>query len=431
MPHSYLTADLPGVGGLIKAQPDDFLVEELPLYPPAGQGAHCYFVIEKRGISTLHAANLLARALGRRAIDIGYAGLKDAQAVARQTFSIELETEDRIRSLSLPQVRILEVSRHRNKLKIGHLAGNRFTVKIRNDDWAKPGGSVEEARLRARATLDSLGRSGVPNFFGPQRFGMRGDNHWLGAALLRGQSEEFLRRWLGEPDPRVDHGPVLQARRHFAHGRMDLALADWPGHLSMERRALAILARNPAHGARAMRSVDVRLKRLLVSALQAHLFNETLLRRLKRLDRILPGDLAWKHDNGAVFEVGMSQLHAAAEQPRCDAHEISPSGPMFGYRMTPAQGEPGQMEDEVLAAHELTPRSFHQPRFATGGGGAAGGAEKSKGSRRAMRFFPTELDLASGADQRGPFLQLRFVLPPGCFATVLLGEIMKTDLAVD
>ena len=416
----YLTADLPGTGGRIKTKTDDFIVREIPLYPASGQGIHVYFTIEKRGISTLSAVNMIARALGRKTMEIGYAGLKDTQAVARQTFSIEHESHTRIAALELPQIRILEVTRHQNKLKIGHLAGNHFTIKIRNDQWAIAGGSVADAGQKATAVLQRLATTGVPNFFGPQRFGMRGDNHQLGLSLLRGRSEEFLNRWLGDPDPQVDHGGVLEARRHFANGNLDLAVTHWPGHLREERRALGLLARHPKKFDQAMRLVDIRLKRLLISALQAHLFNETLAMRLDQINTILPGDLAWKHDIGAVFRVENSAAQAAVEQPRCDAHEISPSGPMFGYRMTEPEGEPGHMEKTVLEKAGLKPSDFHSPR-----------AEKSKGSRRAMRFFPSEMTLHTGTDDLGPFLELIFALPPGCFATVLLGEIMKTDVPVD
>lgn len=416
----YLTATLPGIGGRIKDHPEDFQVDELPLYDVEGVGEHCWFTIEKRGITTHQAVNLVAKSLGRRAIDFGYAGLKDARAITRQRISIEHEPSDRIRSLEFPNIRIVEVTRHRNKLKIGHLAGNRFRIRVRHDDWAKPGSSPDEALTRARAIADAMVGTGVPNFFGPQRFGMRKDNHLLGLALIRGQSQAFLNRWLGDPDPEVDHGQVLLARQHYAGGRLDLAAAHWPGHLAQERRVLQLLARSPNQPDRAMRAVDVRLRRLLVCALQAHLFNEVLARRLDRYDRILSGDLAWKHDNGAVFLVEGDATALAAEQSRCDAHEISPSGPMFGYRMSEPVGEPGDMEKTVLTENELTPESFQNSQ-----------AEKVKGGRRPMRFFPGDLAITKDVDQRGLYLELAFSLPPGCFATVLLAEIMKTDVAVD
>src|ERR1051326_8722010 len=98
-PPVYLTATLPGVGGLIKQHLDDFQVDEIPAYKFDGAGTHCYLKVRKRGFSTMAAADILAKALGRRNIDIGYAGLKDKQAVTTQWFSVEHLDSDRARAL--------------------------------------------------------------------------------------------------------------------------------------------------------------------------------------------------------------------------------------------------------------------------------------------------------------------------------------------
>src|SRR5512140_1438706 len=97
--HSYLTADLPGTGGVIKETPEDFLVEEMPLYLPCGDGEHTYAVIEKRGVTTLEALRRIARALGVQERDIGYAGMKDAAGVTRQTVSIPRVPPERVSCL--------------------------------------------------------------------------------------------------------------------------------------------------------------------------------------------------------------------------------------------------------------------------------------------------------------------------------------------
>ena len=414
----YLTADLPGIGGQIKAAIDDFIVQEVPLYQPEGVGTHCYFLVEKRGIPTMEAVRLIARALGRKNFDIGYAGLKDAQAVTTQMFSVEHEDSARVREIQVPHLKIVHVTRHRNKLKIGHLAGSRFVIKVRNADWARAGATLDEPRRRAEAILQVLAAKGAPNFFGPQRFGMRRDNHLLGLALLRGDAQQFANRFLGDPDPSVDHGQVLLARQHYAKGSLDLALQSWPGHLAEERRALAALVHGKGNPQKAIHAVSVKLRQLLVSALQSHLFNEVLTRRLPQFATVLPGDLCWKHDNGAVFAVENTPEAAAKEQPRIDTFEISPSGPMFGHRMTEPQGAPAAMEAAVLAEIGLKPTDF-------------GGPEGSHGGRRSLRLLAKDMLLDTGADERGPFLRFAFTLPSGSYATVFLGEIMKTDVALD
>jgi tRNA pseudouridine13 synthase len=411
----YITAHLPGTGGAIKTHVEDFQVEELPLYAFAGAGEHAYLLIEKRGVSTHNAVSILARAIGRRSVDFGFAGLKDAQAVTRQWVSIEHEPNSRFENLDLPSIRIISQDRHRNKLKLGHLAGNRFTIRIRHEDWGQSPDMLQEARARAEKILAALSRTGVPNFFGPQRFGMRMDNHLLGRALLKEDAKTFMNLWLGRADESVDRGGVLQARRHYDAGNIAAAFSAWPGHLRAERGALAILQKNSQAHAKALHAVDIRLRRLLISALQADLFNQVLERRLPNFADIMDGDLAWLHETGAVFDVISEKL--SQEQQRCDQHEISPSGPMFGYRMSAPRGIPAQTEQEVLATAGLTAEDFRRA-----------GPQKAKGSRRAMRFFFTDHTLTTGKDDRGGYLEVAFTLPAGSFATVLLGEIIKNPI---
>ena len=109
---------------------------------------------------------------------------------------------------------------------------------------------------------------------------------------------------------------------------------------------------------------------------------------------------------------------AQKEQPRADAHEISPTGPLYGARMSEAKSVAGQMEAEVLKEFSLTPENF------VGNMGAPGG-------RRPLRFFADDMTMETGSDESGMFLQFAFTLPSGSYATVLLGEVMKEDVTID
>src|SRR5262247_2707914 len=115
--YGYVTPDEPPVRGEIKANPEDFVVEEVPIYSPSGVGTHTIFLLEKRGIATFEAIRRIARALGRRDEDFGYAGLKDARAVTRQLVSIEHEPPARVLALELPDLRIPWAELHGNKLR--------------------------------------------------------------------------------------------------------------------------------------------------------------------------------------------------------------------------------------------------------------------------------------------------------------------------
>ncbi len=234
-PLPYLTAQVPGIGGRIRETPEDFRVEERPLYLPCGEGEHLYLRVTKRELSTPDLVLRLSSTLGIKARCIGVAGLKDAHAVTTQFVSVQGTTAERIAQLR-PDEKLLSIEvlgRHRNRLRTGHHAGNRFLLTIRD---LQP-----DAEKSLSAVLDELARRGVPNYFGPQRQGRRGQNYQLGAALL-----------------------VDQARR----AKMSRSKRLWYLH-----------------------------------AYQSFLFNQIVARRIGRLDQVLVGDWAMKVVNGACFPV--------------------------------------------------------------------------------------------------------------------------------
>src|SRR5690606_12978670 len=118
MSHPYLIESFTGIGGKIKQRPEDFFVQEVPLYEPGGEGEHLYVEIEKVRLTTFDAVNRIARALDLPPREIGYAGLKDAFAVTRQVLSIPRVSEDDVRNLKWDDMRILWAMRHGNKLRL-------------------------------------------------------------------------------------------------------------------------------------------------------------------------------------------------------------------------------------------------------------------------------------------------------------------------
>jgi len=398
-----LTRDVPGIGGAIKQRPEDFFVQEIPLYEPSGEGEHVYCEIEKINLSTFDAIDRLARALNVPSREIGYAGLKDAAAITRQLFSIPGIDESAVGNLHLPQMSVKWAARHGNKLRLGHLRANRFAIKIRH---VNPTDVV-----RLTPLVQALQKRGMPNYFGEQRFGRRQNNHLLGAALLRGDDQEVLKLLLGSPEKSLDNPRQLAARTAFDAGDYRGSMKDWPRSSGMERRILARLIKTERPGA-AVRAVDQRIRRLWISALQSDLFNHVVARRIDSLDKLFAGDLAQKHENGAVFRV----VDAEIEQPRCDAFEISPTGPLIGYRMTLPEGEPLEIEQEIFASCQIRPQDFR-----------AAGRLKVKGQRRPLRVKPEDVELAAGIDDNGPYITTAFTLPAGSFATVFLRELMKVE----
>jgi tRNA pseudouridine13 synthase len=183
-----LTPDLPGVGGRIKSKPEDFEVEEIPSYEPSGSGDHLYLWVEKRGVGSEFFAREIAKRLGISPGAVGTAGLKDRHAVSRQWVSVPKESEPSLPTLDGDGIAVLKTSRHTNKLKPGHLRGNRFRILIRGADRTR-----EAAALQVVDRIRSLG---MPNYYGPQRFGREGSTADLGFRCLAGTQPRRIRPFL-------------------------------------------------------------------------------------------------------------------------------------------------------------------------------------------------------------------------------------------
>ncbi len=174
-PLPYTTQHIAGCGGLSKATPEDFVVEEIPAYLPQGEGEHLFLWIEKRGHSTLDVARALAAHCQFNEKEVSWAGQKDRQAVTRQWLCCPARfAEKHLSTFELDGVRILEAVRHQNKLKTGHLRGNRFQLVLR-DVGDLPA---------ALESFDFLAQNGLANGFGAQRFGRHRDNAEKGKAIL-------------------------------------------------------------------------------------------------------------------------------------------------------------------------------------------------------------------------------------------------------
>jgi tRNA pseudouridine13 synthase len=317
----------------IRSTLEDFAVDELPLYPPSGKGGHTFVRVEKRDATTEQVAAALARSASVATGAVGYAGRKDRRAVARQWFSVPGLDPDRALALEPAGARVLEAARHAHKLRTGQLRGNAFAIAVRGVDAA--------AAAAALRRLAEIGRLGLANRFGVQRFGRAGDNAERGRALLEGR----------------------------------------------------------------LRVRDRRAARFLVSALQAAVFNEVLGRRPLALDRIEAGDVAQVVASGGLFVVE----DEAREAPRAAAFEISATGPIFGcadVRERAPSGLPAARERAVLDAFgiaELAP----PPGL------------RLRGTRRPLRV-PVR---AAAAERGDELLRLRFELPAGSYATVLIEEL--------
>lgn len=169
---------VPLAEGSIRCSPEDFVVDEIPRVQPEGAGSHLWLWVEKRSANTDWVAKEIARLTAYAARDVGYAGLKDRHAITRQWFSVPLTqtTQETLENADIEGVKILDSHLHTRKLKRGTLDGNRFQLKIRQLVGDK-GQTVRR--------LEQIRAGGVPNYFGPQRFGHGGQNVERGFQLLQ------------------------------------------------------------------------------------------------------------------------------------------------------------------------------------------------------------------------------------------------------
>jgi len=399
MTYPYLTNDIPGIGGVFKDSCEDFEVTEIPLYQPCGSGEHIYVLVEKKGLTTLEMLRRLSKATAIPERDMGYAGMKDARGITRQTVSIPRIEPELLLALDIPGLKVLSAVRHNNKLRLGHLVGNRFRLRLRD--------VTENAADHAGRILAKLAHCGLPNYFGRQRYGSQGNNAVVGLKLLQGDQEGAVRAMIGSPEA-VRGDSWQEAIVAFHDDRLAESLNLFPGHCRTEREMLKSLIRKPGDWNRAIKTIHPRLVSLYLSASQSELFDRVVAARLPGLDRVQTGDIACKHANGACFRVE----DAAADNLRAATFEISPTGPMFGKKMLVPLGSPGRIEAEILAAAGLTPELFN-----------TAGAFRLEGERRPLRVPVTD----PAAIQDNTDLLLEFSLPKGSYATAVLREIMKTE----
>jgi len=419
----HYVSDADGTGGRLRTEPADFRVRELEQFDTVGLDAdtdaypHLVVRVTLRGWETNDFAGTLSDSLGISRERVSWAGTKDKHAVTTQLFTV-----DGVDPADLPSFDGVEcepVGRAGRPILFGDLAGNAFTVRIR--DAARPTQvTAVTDELRAFAGSD---RIAVPNYFGQQRFGShRPVTHEVGLAVVRDGWEAAVVAYLGNPS---EHEPAAtrKARAFVEKTRNWAAALDrFPRHLGYERSMLHRLAEGdegPADFRAALETVPTNLQRLFVNAAQSYVFNRVLSRRLERglpFDRPVAGDVVCFADadapEGLVLpdtdrtqRVDTSRVDAVTRH--CERDRAFVTAPLVGTETELGDGEPGGIERSVLETVGVSPADFDLP-----------GEFHSTGTRRAITVS-TDIE-----DDRKP-LSLSFSLPRGSYATVVLREYLK------
>lgn len=412
---SYLTKDIAGIGGALKARPEDFLVEELPLYNPSGEGEHLFMLVEKREMTTLQLRDALSKQFKVKRHAIGHAGQKDKNAITRQVFSLHVpgKAPEDFPSFVHDQASVLWVDMHENKLKRGHLKGNRFSIKVRD---------VDPLMVRqAKQSLDMLAQQGVPNRFGEQRFGFLKNNHLVGRALILGDAQGVLDLILSPYSDAPSNS--ADARQAYVDGRFRNGFELMPKVFKIERNLLRALS-NDHPPEKALNAIDPTAAGFFISAFQSAVFNQVLNTRIElgTMDRLCVGDLAYVMKNRSVFAITESELGDAESGTPFDARmaslELSPSGPLWGTSMERAGNEIDDIECQALALAGVEPADLETCEANTN-------YPMIGGERRPMRIPVIDPEVEGGIDEHGAYIRCAFELPKGAFATTVMDEIMK------
>ncbi|QSZ66639.1 tRNA pseudouridine(13) synthase TruD [Methanofollis aquaemaris] len=404
---AWYVTDTPGVGGVLRAVPEDFQVEEVPLAEPADEGSYLICRLTKRNWEHQHAMKSIASAMGISHRRIAWAGTKDKNAVTTQYISIYDVDEEAVARVHLKEIELQPVGRSQHQLALGGLAGNRFSIMVRGCTGPALQATVE-ACTAAAAT-------GLPNYFGLQRFGVvRPVTHLVGREILRGDYQAAVDTYVGLAFP--DESPdVQETRRTFLEtGDPGPAIAALPHHLGFERAVLSGLAGAPGDYAAALKNLPPKLLSMFVSAYQSWLFNRVLSMRLAdgtNLDDPLPGErlLFANGREDTVTEKNKRIVSVHMKRGRCAVAFFMP-----GSEPRETIGKDDERMTALLEEDGVTAEDF-------------GRASDFVGLRYRGTLRPIAVRTEIKAEVAGQDVSLAFALPPGHYATTVCREFMKAD----
>ena len=393
-----------GVGGRLRAELEDFLVEEVLdeivfkhiSDRPKKQGSYVLYSLTKRGLDTLHAVKIVEKVFGAR---VNYLGIKDAKAITTQYITISADAErDRLR---LPdRITLKKQGYLPYPLNRSHLLGNRFRIKVRG----------VERRQNIPQIVDAIVGRGVPNYFGYQRFGSRRPvTHLIGRALVKRRFDEAVNILLTYTTHDEENN-IQQARKILSEDYLKADLDELPPTLDLERLVLRSLKAQPNNYIRAIRSIPLHVRRLFVNAYQSYIFNRTLSAAIEDSE-----DLSSIHQSDLYAEVvGVKMLEVRRAEEKVEkSKSMVLLCPLVGYNFRERYfGRLGTYASKVLLEEGVSPRSFYideMPELSVGG------------DLRAATLLLTELQIEVSEGT----LSIGSTLGKGCYITSLLREVMK------
>ncbi|MCW3995309.1 MAG: tRNA pseudouridine(13) synthase TruD [Candidatus Bathyarchaeota archaeon] len=428
-----------GIGGKIRRAAEDFVVEEVLVdgskasvtgnLPTRVLGStltkqrYLLCVLVKRNWDTFIAIKNVAKSLGIDQAKVQFAGIKDAKAVTAQHVTIDNITAQEATKVEVKDVQLQPIGYIHEMLSLFFLLGNNFTISIK--DIQLPPQAAQKHIAQTIEELSEVG--GMPNFFGHQRFGTtRPITHLVGKALFQGKYEEAAMLFLAKPSDH-EHPASRKARQELLEtNNFKNALENFPKQLRFERLMLTHLTDHPKDFAGAFRRLPLKLQALFVQAYQSYLFNRFLSERLKHglsLNEAVAGDFVVGVERSglpltSVYKMVVTE-NLAEINAQVKAGKLRVALPIVGLKQKLSQGMVGRIESEVLEHERLKTRSTYLNELSRGVG---------KGGLRAalapVKDFSVK-NVSSAPNYSAVWVTVSFMLLRGCYATVVLRELMK------
>ncbi|MDV0445006.1 tRNA pseudouridine synthase D [Methanimicrococcus sp. At1] len=427
---SLYSTTTPGVSGILRHRPDDFIVREISNYPYEENDVidknRKYLMVEvtKENWDTNHFLKAYSSALGISHKRITYAGTKDKRAVTVQKMSLYDVPKENVENVHLKDISVRVLGRSQQPIGLGDLEGNEFKIVIR--DIAL---SADETKAAAdKTTAEIIKAGGVPNFFGIQRFGSkRPVTHHVGADILEGDLEKAIMRYVSEvyPDEPEDTKDI---RRYIAEtGDLKGGVSKLPDYLGHEKALLNHLIARSGDFKGAFMILPKNLYTMFIHAYQSWLFNRIICERLKAglsLNQAVVGDIVCYRAKDKtpdpsrlekVDEDNIDGINALLKRRRAFI-----TAPLFGTETPLAEGVPGEIERRLIEETGFTAEDFKAPAFPE---------VASRGLRKEILL---EVEPAVTVESDDLFdgktkMTLEFKLPKGSYATTVLREYMKTN----
>ncbi len=432
-----------GIGGTIRENVEDFLVEELlvdgskaqaettgstterqVLGCSATKNRYLLCTMVKRNWDTFVAIKRIANCLGVGSEQIQIAGIKDAKALTAQHITIEGVSLEQAQKIHIKDIKIQPLGYLRNKLSAYYLLGNSFRIRIRALNHSKP-----VIKTRIAETVEELKTvGGIPNFFGHQRFGtIRPITHQVGKAFIKKDAKTAAMLFLAKPSP-YEHASSRQARQELqATHDFEKAAKEFPSQLRYEVLMLKHLVKRPNDFAGSFRTLPFKLQELFIQAYESYLFNKFL---SKRIAQGLTLNVAEIGDYVVAMEhSGLPSLNAfktVSMENRSEINNSIRSGklrlaiPLIGFKQHLSQGVQGEIEKRVLEEEDVSPSEFRissMPEVNTKG--------RLRASVIPINNFSTDETSPDANGTSGQEIRVTFMLYRGSYATILLREIMK------